>query len=480
MKFCSECWLSTWTASVAVLLLQLSPSLSSCNDTNAVLHYFESLGLTSHDSDICTVQNNSPLVKGTFSFNLFCKETECNTDKLVELKKVIALSHDKHILAFGSSEYDTFEKCYFGGQKILLSFGALDAATSHLINNSFKFNLQKLYQNYINPPKGLIGMENLLNTCYFNAATQLLAHVPEVRDYYLSNQYLIDMAEYANNNFFNSNLDNEIEIAHAFADHIRSLYLGNDIIDALGHIHPRHLYDLAFSHYFFGNDNANKGKQEDASQFLFPFLNTLNESSNSIGTKLSVLGNLFYGTFHNVVKRRSDGYIKPQVEEHFNHISVGISTCRTIKECISHEHVAFERMKDEVYFEDTKAKAPADKQVTISSAPPYLFVQLKRFDIQRGNLVKVSKDVLYGLQLLVPVGKGDQLNEVLYDLIGITVHLGLAGAGHYISYVKMIDGDNVGKWFVFDDDKMPKEISTSTVRSQIQNGYIFLYKKKNV
>ncbi|KAH7859610.1 hypothetical protein Vadar_003222 [Vaccinium darrowii] len=112
----------------------------------------------------------------------------------------------------------------------------------------------------------------------------------------------------------------------------------------------------------------------------------------------------------------------------------------------------------------------AQKQLSIHLAPNILTIVLKRF--QEGSYGKINKCITFPDMLdMVPFMTGTDDIPPLYMLYAVVVHLDTLNAsfsGHYVSYVK----DLQGHWFRIDDTEV-QPVSTSQVMSE--GAYILFY-----
>ncbi|AMD19586.1 HCL565Wp [Eremothecium sinecaudum] len=121
------------------------------------------------------------------------------------------------------------------------------------------------------PSKGTIGLSNLGNTCYMNAALQCLVHIPEFRDYFLYDAYEKEI-----------NSDNPLgykgHIALAVANLIHSLF---DLRRNVSIYSPRN-FKTTISHL---NSLFAGYQQQDSQEFLAFLLDGLHEDLNRIKEK---------------------------------------------------------------------------------------------------------------------------------------------------------------------------------------------------
>lgn len=116
----------------------------------------------------------------------------------------------------------------------------------------------------------------------------------------------------------------------------------------------------------------------------------------------------------------------------------------------------------------------ARKQLSIDEAPNILTIVLKRF--QEGNYGKINKCITFPEMLdMVPFMTGTNDIPPLYMLYGVVVHVDTLNAsfsGHYVSYVK----DLQGNWFRI-DDSVVQSVPTSQVMSE--GAYILFYMRSS-
>ncbi|KAL8239339.1 hypothetical protein R6Q59_015906 [Mikania micrantha] len=116
----------------------------------------------------------------------------------------------------------------------------------------------------------------------------------------------------------------------------------------------------------------------------------------------------------------------------------------------------------------------AQKQLAIQEAPNILTIVLKRF--QEGSYGKINKCITFPDTLdMIPFMTGTDDVPPIYMLYGVVVHLDTMNAsfsGHYISYVK----DLQGNWFRIDDTQV-RQVPWSQVMSE--GAYILFYMRSS-
>ncbi|XP_073117130.1 ubiquitin C-terminal hydrolase 15 [Elaeis guineensis] len=116
----------------------------------------------------------------------------------------------------------------------------------------------------------------------------------------------------------------------------------------------------------------------------------------------------------------------------------------------------------------------ARKQLTLHEVPNILTIVLKRF--QTGNYGKINKCVTFPDMLdMIPFVTGTADNPPLYMLYAVVVHLDNLNAsfsGHYVSYVKDLEGT----WFRIDDSEV-QAVPLSQVMSE--GAYMLFYSRSS-
>ncbi|KAK2720325.1 ubiquitin carboxyl-terminal hydrolase 33-like isoform X2 [Artemia franciscana] len=114
------------------------------------------------------------------------------------------------------------------------------------------------------------------------------------------------------------------------------------------------------------------------------------------------------------------------------------------------------------------------KKATLMELPEVLTVHLKRFRHEMNCSTKISNRVTFpltGLNLR-PYACSDSPSRVMtYDLVGVIVHHGTVGGGHYTAYAL----NNITKsWYEYDDN-IVRQVSPETVENC--QAYVLFYRK---
>uniref|UniRef100_A0A673VU54 Ubiquitin carboxyl-terminal hydrolase n=1 Tax=Salmo trutta TaxID=8032 RepID=A0A673VU54_SALTR len=164
------------------------------------------------------------------------------------------------------------------------------------------------------------------------------------------------------------------------------------------------------------------------------------------GVKMNFVDRIFVGELTNTIMCEECEHIStvkeafidislPIIEERVS-ISLYLLVLPNYDNCVLFAPLHTEKKSDKVY-------TSARKQMLISSLPPVVTLHLKRFHQAGMNLRKVNRHVNFPLILdLAPFCSASCKNlvageRVLYSLYGIVEHSGSMRGGHYTAYVKV-------------------------------------------
>ena len=92
------------------------------------------------------------------------------------------------------------------------------------------------------------------------------------------------------------------------------------------------------------------------------------------------------------------------------------------------------------YCKKCKEHRPASKQMHVFRCPPVLVVHIKRFSYSMYRRDKLTTCISFPTQSLdlspyMAESAPDASQPLVYDLIGVSNHMGGLGGGHYTAYV---------------------------------------------
>lgn len=276
------------------------------------------------------------------------------------------------------------------------------------------------------------GINNIGNTCYMNAALQLIFNCNVLTKFILNNDFKSDILnaykfslQQYNENKFNPNIIKNI--------------IGSK------------------------NKNLNNYNQNDSHEFLITLIDLLDEELKKEfkDTNKKILNikytNLLDVLFNNKIVSNIESIKTDEVSKNTSYEKmISLSLKKDIYECVK-DFQKSELLKNQWFSENEKKKIDINKNLDIDKYSKYLLFHLKRLvntNFKNNKNVKFYKNINF---------KGKQ-----YDLRGIIKHIGSGNGGHYIAIIKRND-----KWYLCDDSR----ITDVNVDNYLNNGYIYLYSK---
>ncbi|KAI7818214.1 hypothetical protein BC939DRAFT_480534 [Gamsiella multidivaricata] len=150
----------------------------------------------------------------------------------------------------------------------------------------------------------------------------------------------------------------------------------------------------------------------------------------------------------------------------------------TLEDCLN-EYTKEEQLGEEDlwYCPSCKKHQQATKKLDIWKLPDILVVHLKRFSHTRAWRDKIDALVdfpIHGLDLSGKVLKVEEDVDNMYDLYGVSNHMGGLGGGHYTAYAK---NEKLGEWFNFDDSHVSAVGDVESIKSS--SAYLLFYRRRN-
>jgi len=134
---------------------------------------------------------------------------------------------------------------------------------------------------------------------------------------------------------------------------------------------------------------------------------------------------------------------------------------------------------DAWYCNRCKQHRQAFKKMDFWSLPPVLVLQLKRFvytQYSRDRLDTPVEFPLEGLDLRPYAQAASPAStSMVYDLAGLSKHMGGLGGGHYVAYARSSES---GKWYYFNDSSVT-QVDAATVADDQVGAYVLLYLRRD-
>ncbi|CAK87128.1 unnamed protein product (macronuclear) [Paramecium tetraurelia] len=333
---------------------------------------------------------------------------------------------------------------------------------------------------------GLIGLQNLGNTCYINAAIQCLSNTQPLTEYFQQNLHNHEL-----------NIENPLssrgQITNAYARLICSLWKES----YQKSINPIELISMIqlWNPFFVMNS------QQDSHELLAFLLDMLHEDLNRVKHKpyieektydqqpnqqqankawsdylkrnRSIIVDLFQGQSINMLQCMVCN-TKSYKFETFMYLSLPIQQDADLIQCIS-EYLREEELDEANQWHCSKCKSvkKSKKGIKLWKLPNILVIHLKRFKFTANYRCKLRWLINFPMYNLDLSNYSEQ-EQATYDLYGVINHSGTLHSGHYTSNCKNKDTQ---KWYNFDDTRikeiMEKEVLTS-------DAYLLFYYKNSV
>ena len=254
-----------------------------------------------------------------------------------------------------------------------------------------------------------VGLKNLGCTCYLNSILHAFFLIPEFRQ-------LVLATTVSDNGLL---FEFQLVFGHLLRSN-GSYYDPSRLIKAL---------------------EINPTQQQDASECLTAILQRFETIWNGTESERQ-LKEMLGGEFSNelVVTEPESKYSERVEPFYFISVPVSKTLAQAFDQWIEPESVSYR-------WDSNTAPIATQKKISIRTAPQYLFVHLKRFAFNGETIAKVHTHMSFPLLFdLTPYTKTID-RRLMYDLIGVVVHVGTAQSGHYVFYSKTQTDD----WYECND-----------------------------
>ena len=340
---------------------------------------------------------------------------------------------------------------------------------------------------YIN--KGLIGLENIGNTCFLNSCLQVFKQVYNLNEFFNSDK----CKQLIKNDTPDSIIFNEW-------NELRNLmWSGNGVIRPFKFVNKlQEVASLKKRDLFTGHS------QNDMPEFLMFFLDCLHNSiSRSVdmkisGTAVNSVDNIakecysmlkntydkeyseimttFYGIYYSEIRSIDDKVSHSIRPEQYFIIDLPIcdhtSSAKNLYDCFDLYCKPEILEGDNAWFnEKTKKKEDIKKQIKFFNFPNVITIILKRFSIDGMRRINNMIDIPIDDLDLTKYVSGYNPDSYKYELFGICNHRGNLNGGHYTAAVKNI----TNQWVHYDDNSVQIMETKDLITPMV---YCLFYRKK--
>lgn len=324
---------------------------------------------------------------------------------------------------------------------------------------------------------GLRGFINLGSTCFMSAVLQTIIHNPFLKRYYLSGSHSDckkDKSECLSccvNEIYREFFTNPAVIGYGLTTFIEAAWKVKRSLAGYSE-QDAHEFWQFLVHQIHKNDTK-KLLQKESTPMIDsnPFIQSSNQNCNCIIHKT------FSGSLESTLKCTVCGESR-KIQDPMLDVSLEIQDkIDNDRISLNNLHSCFKKYTREeeldVLYECTncKKKTKVTKTLRLNKLPPVLSIQLKRFEHNIGVSSKLDYhiDIPTILDVRNYVSSNVKVKNLPnYELFGIVCHLGNVNTGHYLAYVKNINGS----WFKFDDATITR-VTEAEVKKV--NGYMLVY-----
>ena len=407
------------------------------------------------------------------------------TEKPLETKYAICRTNQSQESVFNLIIFLLKNNETKNGQDLLLMI--IDELNKYHSLGFWKTNSSKDWDlDFRDIPKGkYIGLKNMTYTCYLNSIIQQLFMIPILRETILNI-----------NNTSKNNVLYQLQLLfsalkiYEFAFYDPKTFVVANRLD---------IYEQKDADEFYGylidkieNDIKNLFSNEKENK-----KNDLNEKDKNY--KYKNIFSFFFGIKVVDELKFVDCGHKRYNEFFYNSIQLEIKGLSNLYESLQN-YCKTEVMdgENQINCEECNTKRKCHKHLTFKNLPNILVIALKRFEFDYNTMLKYKLndyfEFPFELDMKEFLMEDHSETNTEYELMGITIHYGVADFGHYYDIIKGKDN----KWYKFNDisvtefkeEDIPHEAFGDKniveedelykeKESEKNNAYILIYKKKN-
>lgn len=331
--------------------------------------------------------------------------------------------------------------------------------------------------------RGLSGLVNLGNTCFFNSIIQCLSNTLKLTDYFLSNKHTEEDPEQLNRrkpeffflksyvNLLNHMWDNNqpIKPKSLFENLSKFIKKYSNLEQQDSHECLLYLLDYLHKSLSYEIDVDIQGEVKTSSDALMK--KSLESWKTFYETQYSYIIETFNGLVINQISCKNCPY-KDNVFEPYNCLSIDITSESTnLQTCLS--KYFSQHTIDQWKCSDCNNMTSCQIIQQLWSVPNYLIINLKRFDNTGKKIHTHINFPIDELNITSHISSQKQdPNNYIYTLYAVNYHSGNAQGGHYWSSCKNLDNN----WYLFNDGNVSRIHKTDELITK--DAYILFYYRK--
>ncbi|QSZ30008.1 hypothetical protein DSL72_004526 [Monilinia vaccinii-corymbosi] len=398
-----------------------------------------------HHAAITMKQTNRPLSCGNLAVELFNRhlfptlsnEENTGSDGLIAQKIPLINSRTRNTM--GETIFALVKDDMPQYKEIFLLLSNL-TPYNYELDNPYSFEMWQTFERskYIRSSTGYVGLKNLSNTCYLNSLTTQL--------------------------FMNVSFREFIFDSHIADPGSQKLLLETQRLFSFMQNSMRRFVDptnFAASIPTFEEQEIDVNVQMDVDEF-YNLLFDRFERENLTDDDKRKVRSFYGGKLVQQIKSKECPHISGRLED-FSAIQCDIKGKKSLEESLQ-AYVEGEAMEGDNKYkcETCNRHVDAVKRACLKDVPDNLIFHLKRFDFNLRTLTRnkindyftfpSSIDMRpYKVEYLM--NESGEIEEDIFELVGVLVHSGTAESGHYYSFIRerpQVDGK--GGWVEFNDD----------------------------
>ncbi|CAD8202944.1 unnamed protein product [Paramecium pentaurelia] len=276
------------------------------------------------------------------------------------------------------------------------------------------------------PTQKLVGLRNLLNTCYLNSFIQALFWTIDFRNLII-NEFKREEVVFLKPFSLKTNFLRCFLFLDSMSDEI-------DYTPLLLKRSLREPYKTDV-------------RQQDAAEFGVHLFEDM--ENNFDPEEYKKIKDIFYGMSKSTFQCKKCEKPTKGPDEEFMYITLNFENNRKEKDEIE-KMILRHQMKEQITFncEQCKNTSQSTRTLEFSKLPKNLIIQINRFDFQQGMRSKINDQI----NLKPTISIKENQKQLTYELYSIIIHFGeIPDAGHYTVYCKVKD-----EWYRFDDSIVTK------------------------